>query len=293
MLNSYCFQCRTVNQIGDENCAGCGAYLPSPRPNAAAPDDWPPAGARDWEPFRDRRTALRGIRSFSIGHVLGTTLRTYLKHLWLFTKIIFLVVAPFEIFKVMSLAQGPPDWQTISLTLLLGGMCNILIAPALIYALMKIFETGAVPGVNESFRWGLTKIGRLGVCVAVSWVLQALGYMLCIIPGIIVSLTLALVYPVAILEKQSTEDVLRRSSTLTRGYRWEILGAEIVLGLLMLAVSGPVSLLIANSNSAPLAVFAAIVKDIAEQAFTVLSLVMYLSLVRTPRRGNSILSITS
>jgi hypothetical protein len=195
----------------------------------------------------------------------------------------------------MSLDQSQQDWQTMALALLLGAMCNVLIAPALIYALMKILETGVAPGVNESFRWGLSKLGRLGAGAAFAYVLQTLGYMLCIIPGIIVSLSLALVYPVAILEKGSLNDVLRRSKQLTRGHRWEILGAQIVMGLLILAVSGPIVLLVGSIEPPrmELFVFPAIVKDIAEQANTVLSLMMYLTLIRTPSQGNATLSLTN
>jgi uncharacterized membrane protein len=299
MPDTYCVQCGAVNQPGYHYCVGCGSYFGAQPTSAATaePRKWTTAPPPDWQPFRNPLVALRGIGSFSVNHVLALTLRQFGEHLWLISKLVFLVVAPFEIFKVMTLAQAPPDWQTISLALLLGATCNVLITPALIYAFMKNLETGVAPGVNESFRWGLTKIGRLALCAAISGVLQILGYALCVIPGIIVTLSLVLVYPVAVLEKGSPEDVLKRSSQLTRGHRWEILGAEIVLGLLALAVTGPASLLISNIKDAPqameLTVFLAIVKDIAEQATTVLSLMMYLTLVRTPRPGNSILSLTN
>jgi len=247
----------------------------------------------EWQPHLAPHAALAEIRPFTVGHVLALTLRLFGTHLWLITKLVFLVVTPVEIFKVMSLSQAPNDWRTISSTLVLGAMCNVLIAPALIYAVMKDLETGFAPGVNESFRWGLTKIGRLAVCAALSWVLQGLGYMLFIIPGIIVSLSLVLVYPVAILEKGSPEDVLRRSSALTRGHRWEILSAEIGLGVLILMVTVPAAFLLANAGSVQLDVFVAVLKDIAEQAASMLSLMMYLTLLRTPRQGHSILHLTN
>ena len=306
MLNTYCARCGAVNQIGEHLCVGCGVNLADQPTYAAAtersewttdePSSWTAAQPSEWEPYRNPAAPLPGIGSFSVGHVLGVTLRLFTKRLWLITKIVFLVVAPFEVFKLLSLTQARPDWQTISVAWLLGAICNILIAPALIYALMKVLETGVAPGVNESFRWGLTKVGRLAVCAAISFVLQALGYMLLVIPGIIVGLALALVYPVAVLEKGSPSDVLSRSRQLTRGYRWEILGAEMLLGLLALVVIGPVSFLFSMiSPEAPkgLLVIAAIVQDIVEQTGTVLSLVMYLTLVRTWRQQNSILSLTN
>jgi hypothetical protein len=206
---------------------------------------------------------------------------------------VFVVVVPFEFFKVMSLANVERDWPTIPTTLLLGGLCNVLIAPPLVYALMKILETGDAPGVNESFRWGLTKIGRLAICAAISGAVQIVGYVLCVIPGIIVGLTLALVYPVAILERGSLGEVFTSSNELTRGYRWEIFAAYLVLGLLSLIVSVPANFLIQNVDSTPLVVLIAIATDINHQLFTVLSLMMYLTLIRTPRSGNSMLNLTN
>ncbi len=295
MPNTYCVQCGAVNQIGDSDCAGCGSYLAA-QPKYATPSGRTIAETHEWQALPVSHTALRGIPSFSVGNVLGLTLKLFIKHLWLITRIVFVVVAPIEIFKVMSLAQTQQDWEPTSTMWLLDATYNVLIAPALIYALMKIRETGVAPGVNESFRWGLTKIGRLAVCVVLSWVLQALGYMLCIIPGIIVSLSLALVYPVAILEKGSPSDVLKRSNELTRGHRWEILAMELVLGLLGLQVIGFLFFLIGNiSEAPPVEVFAVpmIIKDIAMQAFTVLSLVMYLTLIRTPTQGHTTLNLTN
>lgn len=283
MLNTYCVRCGAVNHIGEENCVGCGANLAT-QPAFATRDK-----PREWQPFSDPQRPLPGIRRFGVGHALSTTLSLFTKNLWLITKIVFLVVTPFQVFKVLSLSDASDEWQKMS-ALLLGWLCNLLIAPALIYALMKILETRTTPGVNECFRWGLTKIGRLAVCAAISSVLQGLGYIFCIIPGIIVTLTLAVVYPVAILERGSVADVLRRSSQLTRGFRWEILAVEILLGLLGLVVIVPASLVIANA-SAPLVIVASIFTDIMEQAITVLSLVMYLTLLRTPRHGHSMLPL--
>ena len=294
MSSTYCVECGAVNQIGVNDCVGCGAYLADqPTFATSASNDWTPSDPHEWQPFSNPYVPLPGVKSFTVGHVLSLTLRYFTIHLWLITRLVFVIVAPFEIFKVMSLANVERDWPTIPITLLLGGLCNVLIAPALVYALMKILETGAAPGVNESFRWGLTKVGRLAVCAAISGVVQLVGYALCVIPGIIVGLTLALVYPVAILERGSLGEVFSRSNELTRGYRWEIFGAYFVLGLLTAIVSVPASFLTNNLDSVPLAVILAVATDIFQQLFTVLSLMMYLTLIRTPRSGNSMLNLTN
>lgn len=234
---------------------------------------------------------IQGIRRFGISNVLGPTLKLFTNYFWLTTRIVFVVVAPFEVFKALSLSNPQDDLLLRAEIFFLGAICNVLIAPALIYALMKIMHTREAPGVNESYRWGLTKLGRLAVCAAISWVLQMLGYMFFIIPGIIISLALALVYPVAVLEKGSPADVLRRSSELTRGYRFEILIAIILTWLLTAVITVPASFLSQNIVW-PLAVLAAIIEDVMEQALTVLALIMYLSLLHTRQSSHSILSAT-
>lgn len=292
MSNTYCVQCGAVNQISVNDCVGCGSYLAAQPTYAIEPSHWIAGQPREWEPLRNPLAPLTGVSSFSVIHVLALTLRLFATRIWLITKLVFLIATPFEIFKVMSLVGVPPDWQTW-ISLLLSATCNVLIAPALFYAILKVLETGVAPGVNESFRWGLTKIGRLAVCAAISWTAQLAGYALCVIPGIIVSLVLALVYPVAVLEKGSIGEVFSRSSELTREYRWEIFAARLVMWLLILMVIIWTSLLANSMNSMPLSIGAAVVADIAEQASTILSLMMYLTLKGTPRQGNSILSLTN
>lgn len=183
MLNTYCATCGAVNQIGEEFCVGCNANLALHSNTASVPQAAHPANGQGWQPFQNLRSLFSEVPPFSVGNILGSTLSVFFKNLWPITKIVFVVVAPFEIFKAMSLAQGRQDFQTTLLTLLLGAVCNLLIAPALIYAVMKVLETGEAPGVNESFRWGLSKIGIVAVSGAISWAIQVAGYALCIIPG--------------------------------------------------------------------------------------------------------------
>jgi hypothetical protein len=106
-----------------------------------------------------------------------------------------------------------------------------------------------------------------------------------------VSLTLALVYPIAILENESVEEVLKRSSALTRGHRLEILIAGLGLALVVGGIVLPFVFLMASAGWPPLEVIGGIVTDLLEQSFTVLSLVMYLSLIQLPGQGRSSLSI--
>jgi hypothetical protein len=155
-------------------------------------------------------------------------------------------------------------------------------------------ETGSAPSVNEAYRWGLSKIPKLSLSAVMSWFMIALGTLLCIIPGIILSLAFHVVYPVAVFEKGSPIDVLKRSYELTEGHRLNIFWAGIVIALVGGACTVPASAIVAaltvnGIRFLPLEIGAAIYTDIVTEIQTVFSLVVYLSIVSTLGRGRSIL----
>lgn len=279
MTNVKCIRCGVVNLVADELCKVCGVDL---QPPLRRPFSYP-----KYEPTADRSShstkTITAIPPFSgVGDVLGPTINLFFKNIWLITKIVFVIVAPFEVFKALSVGETSDNWQTTAGMFGLGLVCKMLIAPALIYALMKVMQTGAAPGVNESYRWGLSKLGKLSLCALMAWALQLFGYALLIIPGIILAVAFELVYPLAVLENHSPIQTLKHSYNLTKGYRWNILFAGIVMGLIVGVIGIPIAAVFpANGPVWQLNVVASIFIDIMEQATTVLSLVIYLSIVRT------------
>ena len=232
------------------------------------------------------------IRPFDgIGDVLAPTFRLFTDNLWLITKLTIVIVAPIEILKVLSAPELEHDWQLQVGTYLLQLLSNVLIAPALIFALMGAMRTGVAPGVNESYRWGSGKLPKLIICAIMAGVLQALGFILCIIPGIIIALALSLVYPIAVLENSSPMNVLSDSKYLTKGHRLKILGAAIVVLGIVAAMNAAITGLATLGSQAYFAFWAipvaAIISDILSQAPTVLSLVIYLSIRRTLEAGQA------
>jgi uncharacterized membrane protein len=202
----------------------------------------------------------------------------------LITKIIFVIFAPFELFKALSFNAKPEDWQTLLGLSLMGLFCKALVAPSLIYALVTVMRTGVAPSLTDSYRWGLSRLGKLIICVAMAWTLQALGFLLLIVPGIILALAFELVYPMAALENRSPVEILKRSYNLTQGYRWRILGAGIIFGLLIAVVGIPITALagalaFGRVEIWLLSVPIALITDVINEATTVLSLVIYFSIL--------------
>jgi hypothetical protein len=281
MTNVKCNLCGAVNNVAAEVCTVCGAELQSP-----------PLGSDDQNAFRP---SVNVIPPFdTAGDVIGPTFSLFFKNLWLITKIVFVIVAPFEVFKTLSLRSMEADSQLMVGIMALQLLCNALIVPALFYSLVQVMETGIAPSVNEAYRWGLSKIPKLSLSAVLSWILIVLGTVLCIIPGIILGLAFHVVYPVAVFEQGSAVDVLKRSYKLTEGRRLSIFLAGFVIaivgGLASLPAQGAVAALaINNIDSAPLLIVASIYTDIVAEISTVFSLVVYLGILRTLGGRRSIL----
>ena len=236
-------------------------------------------------------TTLDSIRPLTgVTDILGPTIRLLIENFWLITKIVVVIVAPFQLLATFSFKGVKFDSQLSIELFFLELLCQILIAPALIYALMQVMQTGKAPGVHEAYRWGFDKLGKLLGCAGIAWLLEGLGLVLCFVPAIIVAVSLILVQPLAVLEKSSVSEVLLDSKDLTKGHRWNIFGAALVIWLLVAFFSLPAegfaeSLLWSNLNFWPVVLVTAILSDIVHQLTTVLSLVVYLSIRALSSKG--------
>ena len=281
MTNVKCNRCGVVNVLSDESCKACGLELSPSVSGCETPRTYYP------EFPRNSPLLMNSIKPFDgVFEAVGSTVTIFSKNVWLITKLVLVIVTPFEIFKAVSMRETPGNWQLAIGTFALQMFCSVLIAPALIYALMKVMQTGVTPGINESYRWGLGKLIKLLLCTIAVWFLVTIGFVCLIIPGIILLLAFELVSPIAVLEGGSITEILQRSYNLTKGQRWNILGATFVMSMLMAVAGAPVTILVAGLGLSgfifwPLQALAEIVSDILGQAATILSLVIYLGILRT------------
>ena len=289
MTNVKCTRCGVVNGLSNEICRACGLEL---SPSFSYAD-----GPRTYYPELPRSSPLliTSIKPFDgVFEAIGSTVTIFSKNIWLVTKIVLVIVTPFEIFKALSIGETPGNWQLFIGTLALQVFCSVLIAPALIYALMKVMQTGIAPGVNESYRWGLSKLIKLLLCTIMVAVLISIGFALLVIPGIFLYLAFELVYPIAVLEGGSATEILKRSYAMTEGHRWNILGATFVMSMLVAVAGAPVTIVVMflafnGINYWPLQALAAIISDVLTQGATILSLVIYLGILRTLESQQSLI----
>jgi hypothetical protein len=293
MTHVQCEQCGLINRLAVENCERCGAELKdtAPRPGTATGVSSP--RATDVETAAPAREGIQfgpAIGPFDgIGTVLGPTIALFKDNIWMITKIVVVIFAPFEIFRALSFGPAPNDWQSILGLALLGAFCKALAAPSLIFALMTVMRTGVAPSLSDTYRWGVSKIVKIVVVTLLSTLVLGVGYALLIVPGIILTLAFELVYPLATLEKLGPVEILKRSYALTLGYKGNIFVVRLVFGLLLGLAGIPagalIAALIANGVTFwPLQALLMLTTDILNESTTVLSLVIYISILQ---RGSS------
>jgi hypothetical protein len=281
MTNVKCTRCGVVNVLSNEICKACGLELSPSVSYAETPRRYYP------EFPRSSPLLINAIKPFDgVFEAIGTTVTIFSKNFWLVTKLVLVIVTPFEIFKALSIGETAHNWQLAVGTFGLQIFCSVLIAPALIYALMKVMQTGVAPGINEAYRFGVSKVIKLLLCTLMVWVLVTIGFALCVIPGIFLILAFELVYPLAVLKGGSPTEILDRSYNMTKGYRWNILGATFLMSVMLAVASAPVTIFAAWLTAGvvdawPLHVLAAIISDVLSEGTTILSLVIYLGILRT------------
>ena len=75
----------------------------------------------------------------------------------------------------------------------------------------------------------------LGISILVGFGV-AIGFMLLIVPGIILALRWAVAVPACVVENKGPLESMRRSAELTKGHRWKIFGIWVLIAIVAVVV---------------------------------------------------------
>jgi uncharacterized membrane protein len=75
----------------------------------------------------------------------------------------------------------------------------------------------------------------LGISILVGFGV-AIGFMLLIVPGIILALRWAVAVPACVVENKGPLESMRRSAELTKGHRWKIFGIWVLIAIVAIVV---------------------------------------------------------
>lgn len=182
----------------------------------------------------------------SIGAVLTATGRQFVKNffpLLLLSLLVFSPLIAFDLFFREFPNIGDINEGYVSTVLAAtAGVENILYSlMATIQALIIApFIVGRMRGrevsLADAASVGMRKLGSaIGVMIMVG-IATTIGFLLLIIPGIILTLMFALIIPVLVLEDTDAFVSMERSATLTKGSRWRVLLGYVLVFIFTIAV---------------------------------------------------------
>ena len=178
--------------------------------------------------------------TFSVGTVLSTGFRVWLRNLVPFLLITAVFYAPpwiwaWHVMQIEPTLENFKDVKSVTVVASYLTMpINVFVAATLTYGVvMDLYGQRATvtacmtTGLNRFFP-ALAVAVLSVVCIGVASVT--------VIGGIIVFCMLYVATPVAVLERAGILGALSRSSALTRGHRWGILGLFLILFLLNVGI---------------------------------------------------------
>lgn len=122
-------------------------------------------------------------------------------------------------------------------------LCSLLAQAALVHATTAYAE-GRRASIGEGLAVGLSvALPLLGLSLMMTVGIVG-GVLLFLVPGIILFLMWSVAVPALVDEKLGVMEALGRSRTLTKGFRWKILGLELVMLIIAWIVEAIIGVLI-------------------------------------------------
>jgi hypothetical protein len=166
--------------------------------------------------------------TFSVGGVLGTGFKIWLKNFLPFAVVTAVAFLPFALWFYFSGIENYGKTNAAILSALLSMVCQGITTAAVTYGVvMSLRQTPA--SIGECLVKGLARAIPsivvsilMGLCVG----LAALAF---VIPGLIVATVLYVAVPASVIESPGIGGSFSRSSYLTAGNRWGIFGIIVML----------------------------------------------------------------
>jgi Membrane domain of glycerophosphoryl diester phosphodiesterase. len=190
------------------------------------------------------------LRPLSVGEILDTSFSLYRRHFGALATVSLICTGlPLVLRLFVEAAGGLFAHPALALVYLLSLVVLSLVATGATVFIVSESYLGRPLSAREALLRATPYMGRILIASLLMALVVGLGFMLIVIPGIILGVGLALAIPAVVLEPgRSASGALSRSWELTRGSRWRIFGLGIVLFVLLyipvVAITGLVALLL-------------------------------------------------
>jgi hypothetical protein len=211
------------------------------------------AGGTDMAPSGAGAGAVRfsAAPAFGAGAVLGDTFSIFFRNFIPFLLISAVVVAP--VFVAIIALSGTESRGALlallgAVTLVEGFVVTPVVTGAITFGVVQELR-GRDASVGECLSRGVASLLKVFMVAFLQGLVIFGGMIACIVPGLIAAVALSVAVPAAIEERLSASGALRRSSELTKGHRWAVLGVLLLLGVIGFGL-GQVAQLLAPAAAA-------------------------------------------
>lgn len=167
--------------------------------------------------------------SLSVGKLLGKSFDIYLRNLPAFCLLSVMVLAPWIVLHIVA-NQGPSSPGLEAVGSILQSVLGMVLTGAVTYGVVQHMRDQKV-GTGQLIAVGMQSFLRVLVTGIVTGLIIGIGMLLLVVPGLIAMVILYVAIPVAVIESKGVGDAMRRSAELTRGSRWQIFFAALLVGL--------------------------------------------------------------
>ncbi len=214
-------------------------------------------------------------RARSVGEIARASLTLYVAYPLLFLTLAFAVVGPYEVALLVFADHAPLARGGIPL---LGDVLDWTLIGALISALhihaVAQIGDGQQPRLPDIARRGVAVLPVVAAAVIMSTLGIALGFVLLLIPGIVLSLRWAVAAQAAAIENAGWRGALARSSELTRNNYLHVLAFGFVIGVATTLINLGARVALAGSAEVWYAVVAGILIHTLTRSFAALATAM-------------------
>jgi uncharacterized membrane protein len=179
--------------------------------------------------------ALPALRPLSVGEILDVSFQLYRRH-FAALAMVALVCSGLPVLLSLFIEASGGMLQHLWLTLAYYGIFVVLSAIATAATVFIVSESylGRPLSAAEALSRAAPLLWRVITCSVLTGLLVMVGFLLFVIPGIVLVCGVILAFPALVLEPGTTASgALSRSWALTRGSRWRIFGMLVTLFLLL------------------------------------------------------------
>jgi uncharacterized membrane protein len=195
------------------------------------------------------------LRPLSVGEILDTSFSLYRRHFGALATVSLICTGlPLVLRLFIEAAGGMFNNIPLSLLYMLSLVVLSLVATGATVFIVSESYLGRPLSARAALNRATPYMGRILLCSLLMAFVVGLGFLLFVIPGIILGVGLALAIPAVVLEPaRSASGALSRSWELTRGSRWRIFGLGITLLVLLyvpvVAITGLLAVMIPHGSS--------------------------------------------